>query len=46
MTCWKMVVAVVNYAVCLGSEKVIKSCCVLCFAYPYLYFTKNVTCEM
>lgn len=41
-----MVVAVVNNAICLESERVIKSCCVLHFVYPYLYFTKNVTCEM
>lgn len=42
----EMVVAVVNNAICLESERVIKSCCVLRFVYPYLYFTKNVTCEM
>lgn len=43
---WKMVVAVVNNAVCLESERVIKSCHVLHFVCSYLYFTKNVTCEM
>lgn len=43
---WEVVVAVVNNVVCPESERVIKSCCVSRFVYPYLYFTENVTCEM